>query len=158
MEGKLILGKHIDFSSKNVRACPLINIGNIKDIYWACEVSSFIIESVDSKKEESNRKYNMIFDTGTNRIILPLDYYLDLKNKIEDSGSKGHKRSGCYEIIYQNENSIQFSLKINGYIYTLPLKLTYTDYTRLKVRYFFYFFWRISYNRLIIFLSFSYFI
>ena len=80
----------------------------------------------------------MIFDTGTNRIILPLDYYLDLKNKIEDSGSKGHKQSNCYEIIYQNENSIQFSLKINGYIYTLPLKLTYTDYTRLKVRYFFY--------------------
>ena len=61
MEGKLILGKNKDFSSKNVRTCPLINTRNIKDIYWACEVSSFIIESVDSKKEESNRKYNMIF-------------------------------------------------------------------------------------------------
>ena len=75
----------------------------------------------------------MIFDTGTNRIMLPLDYFVDLKNKIEDYGCKGLKEDNCYEIICLNENPIQFSLKINGYIYTLPLKIIYADYTSLKV-------------------------
>ena len=134
MSGKLILGKHKHFSNKNVTTCPLINKGETTDIYWACEISSVVIENLNSEKSTSNKKYNIIFDTGTNRIMLPLAYYEDLKSKIKKYGCSGIRESSGYLIECPNNSPIQFSFKINGYIYTLPLEFSYYSYYNNRIR------------------------
>ena len=133
MSGKLILGKHKDFSSNYTVTCPLISKGTSSDIYWACQVSSFIIQKSNTTAI-SNRNFDIIFDTGTNMIMLPLSYYEDLKSDIRKFGCNIVLNDNCYQIECSKSNPIEFKFQINGNILELPVDLSYYDYSNTKIR------------------------
>lgn len=121
--GKLIIGKHEDFSKKNVVTAPLIT--GLK--HWACKINSFSIQNplgiVNSK-----RSYGIIFDTGTNSILLPLQYYQDLTNNIKKLNCYFKDSSGKqqYQLACTNINNLpDFRFEINGSILIVPKIYTF---------------------------------
>ena len=133
MSGKLILGKHKDFSSNSTVTCPLISTGSTSDIYWACEVSSFIIQKSNTTAI-SNRNFDIIFDTGTNFLMLPLRYYEDLRSDINKFGCNFVLNGGYYQIECPKSSPIEFKFKINGNVLPLPVDLCYYTYSNTKIR------------------------
>ena len=128
VSGKLYLGKHDDFSKDNVGTCPLVNFSDGGEIYWGCEANSFGLKKNGGNEVRSNRKYNLVFDTGTNILILPLEYLNDIQNNLD-----GFE---CYTIMSEDQASYQlacsnvwdlpnFFFEINGNIYTIPSQYTF---------------------------------
>ena len=120
--GKLYIGKHEDFSKNNVATCPLVNMAASYNIYWACEVSSFGLKN-SGNEIKSNRRFNIVFDTGTNAIILPLEYLNDLQNNLN--------QFNCFAIASQDQKTFQIAcpiqsdwpdiiFEINGNILRIP--------------------------------------
>ena len=66
--------------------------------------------------------------------MLPLAYYKDLKTTIKKFGCSGIGEDSSYLIECPNTCPIQFSFKINGYIYTLPLEFSYYSYYNNKIK------------------------
>ena len=119
--GKLYIGKHDDFNKNNVVTCPLIKQGDLA-LYWTCEVNSFGLKN-SGNEIRSNRKFGLVFDTGTNVMILPLEYLVDLQNQIN--------KFNCFFIGSQDQTSYQIacpmfsdwpdlSFEINGHYLTVP--------------------------------------
>ena len=103
--GKLYIGKHEDFSKNNVATCPLVNIAASYNMFWACEVSSFGFKN-SGHEIRSNRKYNIVFDTGTNAIILPIEYLTDLQNNLN--------QFNCFIIASQDQSTYQIACPIQS--------------------------------------------
>ena len=133
MSGKLILGKHNDFSSSKTKSCPLKSTGSTSDIYWTCEVSSFIVKNSGSKAQ-SNKKYDIIFDTGTNMIMLPLGYYQDLQSNIKKLGCTTIFSNNYYLIQCPIDNPLEFVFTINGNDFPIPIELSYYRYSNTLIR------------------------
>ena len=123
VSGSLYLGKHDDFSKNNVGTCPLVNFSDGGEIFWGCEANSFGLKKNGGKEAKSNRRYNLVFDTGTNVIILPVEYLNDIDNNLRDFN--------CYTVMSEDQKSYQLSclnigglpnfyFEINGNIYTIP--------------------------------------
>ena len=123
VSGKLYLGRHDDFSNNNARTCPLVNFSNGGEIFWGCEANSFGLKKNGGYEVRSNRRYNLVFDTGTNVLILPKEYLNDIQNNLN-----GFE---CYTIMTEDQASFQlvcsngwdlpnFFFEINGNIYTIP--------------------------------------
>ena len=120
--GKLYIGKHEDFSKNNVATCPLVNIAASNNMFWACEVSSFGFKN-SAHEIKSNRRFNIVFDTGTNTMIFPLEYLTDLQNNLN--------QFNCFTVASQDQTTFQIScpiqsdwpdiiLEINGNILKVP--------------------------------------
>ena len=123
VSGSLYLGKHDDFSKDNVGICPLVNFSDGGEIFWGCEANSFGLKKNGGNEVRSNRRYNLVFDTGTNVIILPLEYLNDIENNLPDFN--------CYTVMSEDQGSYQLSclnveglpnlyFEINGNVYTIP--------------------------------------
>jgi hypothetical protein len=83
--GTLYIGEHKDFSKSDTVKCPLINYKDSSNIFWGCYLSKFGIKN--SKYEKNSSKvFDVIFDTGTNVIILPLDYLNDIESYLNNFG------------------------------------------------------------------------
>ena len=81
--GSLFLGRHKDFSDDDAVSCPLLTKdADISVIHWGCEISSFSIKNSNIELKSSSKTFKMVFDTGTNFLILPLNYYNDIKNDL----------------------------------------------------------------------------
>ena len=124
MTGKLIVGKHKDFSNNETVTCPLLHSSKSNN-FWACEINSFGIEN-SNHKIESQRDYNFIFDTGTNIIILPLEYYNDIKNELNKFGCETFGTQ-YIQIKCSYNNRVNFKLKINGNYFTIPKDLIFYE-------------------------------
>ena len=121
-KGKIIIGKHDDFSSSEVVSCPLINFKSNADIFWACQVTSFGLKNNNYEIKAAINK-NLIFDTGTNAIILPLETLYQLKDGFSKFGCDVYLQSDqkTNQIrCKNNENVPNFRFEINGNILTLP--------------------------------------
>ena len=57
----------------------MINFKSNADIFWACQVTSFGLKNNNYEIKAAINK-NLIFDTGTNAIILPLETLYQLKD------------------------------------------------------------------------------
>lgn len=123
MSGKMYIGKHEDFSDKSTVTADLLEFENQEaNMFWACEINGFSIKQ-SSTELKSSRSYYMIFDTGTNIIVLPYDYLNDLEDNLSKVGcSKYKESSGTYQLrCSPMSNSLpDFTLKINGYTLTIP--------------------------------------
>ena len=126
-DGKLFIGNHKDFSSDDTVTCPLLNfLYEEARIFWGCEVSGFSIKNADNEIK-SSRSYNMIFDTGTNMVILPKNYFYDIKSKLNKFGcipySEENDENGENDIqIKCNDinNLPEFRFQINGNTLGIP--------------------------------------
>lgn len=125
--GKFYIGMHDDFKKDNAVTCEIKNSNYFEKNLWACEMTSFsIINYNKTIKLTSNQKISVIFDSGTNIILLPLYY---LKQISEDLA-----KINCYpirdydlglEIRYQLlclDEVPDFNFIIGGHTFILPGK------------------------------------
>ena len=119
---KFILGKHNDFSSTKTVTCPLIKYSGIQNKFWACEMSSFALKFYDYQKEIKG-KHDIIFDTGSDVIILPKSFF-DHYSLPEYSGcSIFINRDKTYRYSCPYEDRFDFLLTINGNTFFLSKDL-----------------------------------
>ena len=126
MKGKLYIGKHKDFSSGDSVTCPLLTFNGQANIFWASYMSSLGLENSKYKAESSKEKYIVIFDTGTNLIILPKFYYNNLKNKLDKFGCEGFTTKDNYVQLRCNYNNrVDFRIKVNTHVFIIPKDLIF---------------------------------
>lgn len=117
--GKLIIGQHDDFSSSNAATCPLKTFEGEANYFWVCEVSGFGLKNTKEEIKSLN-SFNIIFDTGTNFILLPIKYYYDLKDKLKNFGcSTTYKEKELQLVCINSKNLPDFTFIINGNTLTL---------------------------------------
>jgi len=128
INGALIIGKHDDFSKTNVTYCPLI-LDKSKG-FWECKISSFTMKNSGNEiKIQGN--YDFIFDTGTNHIYLPFEYF----SKIDSSLTKfnchsiTNEEQSIFSIICSDGNLLpDFIFEINGNMLTIPSYFSFSPY------------------------------
>ena len=130
--GKLVIGEHEDFSSSNAVTCPLKTLKGDANLFWVCEVSGFGLKN--SKEEiKSSNSYNIIFDTGTNFILLPIGYYYDMKDKLKNFGCTTTYKGKDIQLVCSNYNNVpDFTFIINGNTLTLSKYNSYYQSTDLN--------------------------
>ena len=75
--GKMVIGTDSDFYQQNIVTCPLITL-SVNPIFWACSLSYFGFKSAKAS-QTFNAGYGVIFDTGTNNILLPMQSFEEVK-------------------------------------------------------------------------------
>ena len=120
--GKLILGKHDDFSNGNLPSCPLRNINDQNQIYWACQLNGVGLKT-SQNEIRSQKTYYVIFDTGTNAITLPMDYFNELEGnlpKINCMSVTNEKQDSFYVVCPSGKELPNFIFEFNGNRLILP--------------------------------------
>ena len=126
--GKLFIGKHNDFSSSDTVKCPLINTKTSLNIFWTCNLSKFGLKN--SKYEKySNQNFNVIFDTGTNVIILPLEYLYEIQGELKNFECEPYQDDKKnYQLKCKKSNNLpNFRFEINGNVLTVPHQYSFYD-------------------------------
>jgi len=126
--GTLYIGKHDDFSKSETVKCHLINTRTSLNIFWTCSLSKFGLKNSKYEKN-SSQSFNVIFDTGTNVIILPLEYLKEIEDdlrKFECEKFQDEKKN--YQLVCKLSDDLpNFRFEINGNILTVPYQ--YSFYT-----------------------------
>ena len=128
----MYVGKpHKDFETNNIAFCNLLSNNYYEKILWACQLNSFgFIENKTNIKEEENifikTNTSVIFDTGTNFILLPYELLFPLKDKIKNynciigsSDSNYLDGANYFVICFDIEKIPDISLQFNDYILIL---------------------------------------
>jgi hypothetical protein len=125
--GTLYIGEHKDFSKSDTVKCPLINYKDSSNIFWGCYLSKFGIKN--SKYEKNSSKvFDVIFDTGTNVIILPLDYLNDIESDLNNFGCEKYidEKNKNYQLKCKNSDNLpNFRFEINGNVLTVPYQYSF---------------------------------
>jgi hypothetical protein len=125
--GKLIIGKHSDFSQSTTVTSPLVRGSGNNQFFWICNIKSLGIKN-SYGLAISSRSFNIIFDTGTNAILLPLQYYYDLSSNINRLNCffVANEQHNLFQIVCQNINELpDFRFEINGNILIVPKIYTF---------------------------------
>ena len=126
--GKLYIGKHEDFSSKNSVTCPLIKVSNETEIFWNFQINGIGFKQ-SNKEIKSTKTFNVILETATNYLLLPYEYLNDIVNDLAEMNCEPYQeyRGSYYEIMCPGEIDIlpDFQLNINGTILTIPAKYAF---------------------------------
>ena len=118
VKGKMYIGRHEDFSKNKTKSCPLTFYKN--EMFWACTLSSLGIKGINN---EYNVSYSIpvIFDTGTNSIILPKRYLQGMVSQLNKFGCYSYQQSTSYTIICDASKDVpDFHLEFNGKIFIIP--------------------------------------
>ena len=78
---------HSDFNTDNVASCNLLSKSYYEKLLWACQLNTFgLLKNINNIKDEENifaeEDISIIFDTGTNLMILPYYFIYSLKEKL----------------------------------------------------------------------------
>jgi hypothetical protein len=114
----MFIGIHDDFNKKETKSSPLVNGTKTS---WKCNITSFGLKNTKTKVRSNEMEASFTFDTGTNVIYVPKEYFDDIKEHLEKFDceivyEKDRERYKCKKD--GNYPDIQF--KINGYIFTIP--------------------------------------
>jgi hypothetical protein len=118
--GKFYIGEHEDFSSSDSVDAPLSE--GEKKMFWTCKISSFGIKD-SSNQIESEKEFDIIFDTGTNFLLLPYDYFEDLKDDLLKMGCIYEKDTMGIQVVCAKSSKGTFpnlQFKINGNTFYIP--------------------------------------
>ena len=119
--GTMYIGEHDDFSKSGVITVPLTFYGN--KIFWASTLNSLSLKS-ESYETKSSYETKIIFDTGTNSIILPFQYLKDIEDDLEDFGCEPYKSSlssTSYTIRCKAKNDLpDLHFNIDGNTFIIP--------------------------------------
>jgi hypothetical protein len=119
--GKMYIGKHDDFSSDNTVTCPLLTYRGEGNMFWGCQISGFGLRTSNYDFTSSRSYINIIFDTGTNVILLPIEYYRDIQNSLNKLGCTSVLKDSHYILACLAYNEIpKLTLKINGNTFIIP--------------------------------------
>ena len=138
--GKLYIGKHEDFSSKNTVTCPLITDDEESDMFWTFQIDGISLKK-SNNEAKSSKSIKVILETATNYLLLPYDYLRDIEKNLTDMNCDVYQenRRSYYEIRCSGGENVtlpDFRLNINGTILTIPGKYafelsTYNYYSRI---------------------------
>ena len=133
-KGSFFIGKHEDFSKPETTSCNLLNDNYNQKRLWYCEMSGMSLE-LNEVTIKANGNHPVLFDTGTNSIIMPLDYKEEIEKHISGFGCsfiKNPKRK--FEISYaikcKKGDSPDFIFKIGSSTYKIPNKISYEEYDK----------------------------
>jgi len=134
-KGTIYLGKHEDFSKNETISCPL-KFDKYKT-YWAYNIKSLIMNNT-LNEIKSEKTFQVIFDTSSNVIVLPVLFFNDIKDKLNYFECKyityGDLDSLTYTLACTNEEKLpNIKLKLNGQMFILPKK--YIFYKQEEVFY-----------------------
>ena len=122
-QGVMYIGEHSDFSKKEAVSVPMVFQAN--KIFWACELSSFGLKNNDYYSH-SDYETNLIFDTGTNVIILPLKYYQDVLKDLTKFGCGSLLSNNGYQIFCGSNDTLpDFVFKFDRHNFTIPGKYAF---------------------------------
>ena len=125
--GKMVIGTDSDFYQQNIVTCPLITL-SVNPIFWACSLSYFGFKSAKAS-QTFNAGYGVIFDTGTNNILLPMQSFEEVKNRVKKFNCDVQETSGSYRLLCQlNDYIPDFVLSFNGHEFTIPRNIFYKLY------------------------------
>lgn len=127
INGTMYLGKHEDFSKKETISCPL-KFDKYKD-YWSYNIKSFILNNT-LNEIKSEKTFQFIFDTASNSIVLPEEYFNDIKNNLAIFGCKyvtsGNIGALTYNLACEDETKLpNIKLKINGQMFIIPKEFAF---------------------------------
>ena len=123
IEGTMYIGEHSDFSKKEAVSVPMVF--QTSKIFWACELSSFGIKNSDYYIH-SDHETNIIFDTGTNFIILPLIYFQDIYKDLGKFGCAVLKNNNAFQILADPSNPLpDIVFKFDRHNFTIPGKYAF---------------------------------
>jgi len=128
--GKLFIGKHEDFSSSDTVKCPLIysKTKPALNSFWTCKLSKFGLKNSNNVIKISNDiATDVIFDTGTNVIILPIAYLEDIKEDLKDFECEDYLEKDSYQLKCKNNAKTlpDFRFEINGNVLTIPYEYSF---------------------------------
>ena len=105
--------EHEDFKSttENIASCPLIDSDYYGKNLWLCEIASFGIKNQENLVKVISLDLEVLFDTGTNNIVLPSKYisYLEPTFKSFDCFlyEEGDNSVGSQKSVYcRNQNNL----------------------------------------------------
>ena len=128
IKGSMFIGEHEDFSKSEAISAPLTFYGN--KIFWACEISSFSMKGTNYETK-SNYETRIIFDTGTNAILLPTKYLEDIKADLPDLGCFLNRQNKGYQIVCEEKNDYpDMRFKINGNTLIIPYQQAFYKSSR----------------------------
>ena len=127
--GKLYIGKHEDFSSKNTVTCPLITDDEESDMFWTFQIDGISLKK-SNNEAKSSKSIKVILETATNYLLLPYDYLRDIEKNLTDMNCDVYQenRRSYYEIRCSGGENVtlpDFRLNINGTILTIPGKYAF---------------------------------
>ena len=123
VKGAMFIGEHEDFSKKETVSCPLTFY--LHKSFWAGELSSFSLKN-NEHEAKSNYKTNIIFDTGTNAIILPTKYLIDIQNDLISFNCYIIEVQNSYQIACNaNSNLPDLRFEFNGHTLIFPRKYAF---------------------------------
>ena len=122
-EGKMYIGEHDDFSKKEAVSISMEFYRN--KIFWALELSSFGLNNT-RYYVQADYKINIIFDTGTNFIILPVNYLNGIKNRLKDFNCSLLQSGSSYQLILDPRDEIpDLVFKFGRHNFTMPGKYAF---------------------------------
>ena len=134
--GKLYIGKHEDFSSNSSFTCPLSIFNNENDYYWNLQIDGFGLK-MGNKEIMSSKSFNLVIDTATDYIILPMEYLNDIKRNLQqfDCSSDSSEISTYDELQCSEDiNSLpDLIFNISGRIVKIPANYSF----ELNVRHYY---------------------
>ena len=120
IEGKMYIGKHDDFSKSEAISIPMVFY--MRDIFWACELSSFGFNNTDNYIH-SDYTINIIFDTGTNSILLPLQYLQDIQKDLSKFNCYVFQSGSNYQIMCSSTTKLpDLVFKFGRHTLTIPAR------------------------------------
>jgi len=128
IQGKMYIGRHEDFSKNGAQSCPLVFYRS--ELFWACKLNSLRLKSTNYETKVSYST-PVIFDTGTNSIILPSRYLLEMKAELEKYGCAAANLDSKQSVIlcgaYGDVPDLQF--EFDGKIFTIPKEYGFHYYS-----------------------------
>lgn len=130
VEGTMYIGKHEDFSQNGSVSVPMVF--HVSKIFWACTLSSFGLN--DTKNYiHSDFETNVIFDTGTNFIILPIRYLNEIKKDLDKFDCQAINTRNGYQFACVSEPLPNFIFKFDRHSFRIPMK--YASYLSISGAY-----------------------
>jgi hypothetical protein len=86
--GQLLIGKHKDFENNKVVTCPLLPDTMSENAYWICEISGLGLKNNKGELNITKSYKKFIFDTGTNLITLPMDFFKQIEKDLNKIGCR----------------------------------------------------------------------
>ena len=121
------IGKHEDFSKSENAYCSLLSSTEHEKNLWACKMNSMSL-SYNNISIDASGKYSVFFDTGTNMIIMPLEYLNKIKNDVSKFDCKINKNDAGYSLLQCGNKQPEFKFNIDGYIFKIPNNYTYDQF------------------------------
>ena len=125
----LFLGdEHEDFINNSIGVCPLISDNHKEKNFWSCKLYSFGI-AYNELNSSINLNLSVIFDTGTNAIVLPKYILSFIKNELKKIDCSINDISlEISNIVCYNKNTLpDIFFEIGDYYLTLSKAILYYE-------------------------------